>query len=880
MRWLTQLQMRIRMLMRRRGAAAQLDSELHFHLDQEIRENIAAGMSPDAARKAALRTFGNPTLLREQTRATWSWSALESMLRDVRYGARTLRRTPGFAAIAILVMALGIGANVALFTVVRGVLLKPLPFRHPDQLTMLYERDYNDGDDSPFNRVAGGMFTEWQKQNKSFSELAIAGEAEYALTGVDGQLPERVPGGAVSWNLFSMLGVQTALGRSFTAGEDRWGANGTVLLSWSLWQRRFGGDPSVLDRIVDIDGWPHTVVGIMPASFAFPDAQEQMWTPIYRYKPPAIMSSIRNHQLSVIGRLKEGVTTAHGIADLSVISGRVHDRHADNAFVAKHANGRPLLEDMVGDMRDPLYMLLGATGCLLLIACLNVANLMVARAAARRRELAIRTALGGGRMRLLREHLTETLLLTLTSGAAGLALAYAAVRWLVSARPEMSRSQTLHVDWVVVAFTAGVILLCGLFAGLISAGSSSEQLLSNLQESTRSSSPGHARASLRKALLTMEVGLTVLLLVTAGLLLKSYHQLRSSQMGCITENVLTMRLGLPSTHYATPASRSVFFEELLTRVRALPGVDAAAFVTAVPGQGYWGDWGFTIAEHPPMASGQTYYAMNRWIDPGYFTALGIPILHGQNFDSNQRLLQANEAIISESFATQFFPNEDPIGKHLRTNGFTAVITGVVGDTRYDIGDKPGPVQYYPLYAGIANNGTMAIRSSRDVTQLALPVQRVVQALDRDLPVSDVLTMDQLLGKSTIGQSFNATLLVSFAALSLVLSAVGLFGVLSYLVTQRTSEIGIRIALGAQRAQVMRLVLIDGLRPALVGLGIGLAGSAGLTRLIQSMLYGTKPLDPLIFASVSATLLLVAAFACAAPAWRASRLDPMQALRTE
>jgi putative ABC transport system permease protein len=883
MRWLAQLRMRIQMLFGRGRAAARLDDELQFHLERQIAENLAAGMNADEARYAALRSFGNPALLRDQARATWSWTSLELLLRDVRYGARTLKRTPGFAAIAILVIALGIGANVALFTIVRSVLLKPLPFKEPDRLFMLYE--HKAGSDLSYNVVAGGIYAEWKKQNRTFSNLALLQDSQVGLSGSGGQLPENLSSAECSWNLFSTLGVRTALGRDFTAADDSRSANGTVVLSWGLWKRRFGSDPGILNRNIFLDAKPYTVIGVMPEWFAFPETDTQLWTPVYHDKPERQITMIDGHMFRVVGRLNPGVTEAQGVADLSMISRRIHDAHLDNPFIFMEASSRPLLEHMVGQIKRPLYVLLAATGCVLLIACLNVANLLVARAAARRKELAIRTALGGSRLRQLRQHLMESLLLSAAGGALGLALAYAALGWVTHARQDMSRVESVHMDGAVAAFTVAVVVLCALLSGMISAVSASDKrILSSLHESSRSLSAGNARATLRRVLLSLEVGLTVVLLIGAGLLLKSYQRLRSSDMGCITENVLTMRLGLPAARYKTPAMRANFFETLLTRVREMPGVDAAGFVEAVPGQGYWEDSGFTILEHPPLPQGTGLYALNRTADPKYFAAMGIPILRGHTFDDNQRLDQANQIVISQTFAEQYFPGEEPLGKHLHTNGKDYVITGIVGDTRYEIGEPVKAMKYFPLYSGEDNDGTLVLRtnhnSGRGVEQLALPVQRIVQQLDRDLPVSKVLTMDQLLGRSTLDESFNTTLLSAFAVLSLLLAAVGLFGVLSYIVAQRTSEIGIRLALGAQREQVLRLVLVDGLRPALFGLGFGLVASVGAARLMRSMLYGTQPLDPVVFTAVAAMLLLVAAAACMVPAWRASRLDPMQALRTE
>ncbi|MGC1294631.1 MAG: ABC transporter permease [Alloacidobacterium sp.] len=860
-----------------------LERELRSDLDLEEEEQRDRGLTPEEARHAALRAFGNPTLIREQTRAIWSWNWLESLARDMRLSLRALRRTPGFTMIAILVMALGIGANVALFTVVRGVLLKPLPFQDPDRLVMLYESGLHESDTVAYNTVSGGMYAEWKKENQSFSSLALARASRVGLSGSGGQLPEKLDSAELSWDLLRTLGVQPTLGRDFSQADDSPAASATVLLSWGLWKRRFGGDPAILNQKIYLDAQPYTVIGIMPAWFNFPDSSTQLWTSVYHDRPEEQMTSFSIHMLSVVGRLKPGVSAAQGAADLSLISRRIHDVHLNDPFVFRSASSRPLLDDIVGDIKKPLYVLLEATCCLLLIACLNVANLLVARAAARRKELAIRTALGGGWLRLMRERLLESLLLSAAGGALGLLLAFAALQWLTRIRQDMSRVESIHIDGVVAAFTVGIIVLCALFSGLITAFSASDKrVLSALHEASRSVSGGSARATLRKVLLAIEVGLTVVLLIGAGLLLKSYERLRSADMGCITQNVLTMHLGLPDARYPTPAQRANFFDTLLARVRGLPGVDAAGFVTVAPGQGYWGDWGFTIVEHPPLPQGSGLSANKLWADSKYFASMGIPLLRGRTFDFGKRLDTANEVIISQAFANQYFPGEDPVGKHINAllRHHIAEVVGIVGDTRSVIGEKPLPMMYFPLDAGVETVGTLVVRSSHDVEQYALTVERIVAEMDSDLPVSDVLTMNQLLGKSTLDQSFNTTLLVAFATLSLVLAAVGLFGVMSYIAAQRTTEIGIRIALGAKREHVMQKMLLDGMRPAVFGLVVGLAASLAAGRLMRDLLYEIKPLDPAIFAAVAATLLAVAAFACIVPAWRASRIDPMQALRAE
>ena len=875
------LWLRLQTLFRRHRIAQRLHDEIQFHLDQQIAESIAAGMTREEARYAAMRTFGNSTVLKEQTRDTWGWIWLEQLARNLRCASRTLLRAPGFALVAVLVIALGIGATTSLFTVVRSVLLKPLPFKDPSRLIRLYEHDAEGK--FPYNVVSGGVFGEWKKQSQSFSDLAlVSGDGtEYGLSGTGGQLPEKVRASECSWNLFRILGVEPALGRSFAAADDQPSAAATAILSWGLWKRRFGGDPAILNQTIHLDMKSYTVIGVMPSWFAYPAQATQLWTPIYHEESAETIQALDDHEFIGVGRLKPTTTETQARAELSLIVRRLHDEHRDNPFVSDAANSRLLLEDMVGDMKKPLYVLLAATGCVLLIACLNIANLLVARSATRRRELAIRTALGGRRRRLLGQHLTETFLLTAVGGSAGVMLAYAVIQWFVQTRQDMSRVEAIHVDGVVLAFALGLIFLCALFAGMVSSLSvSGDNILSSLQESSRSHSSGPGRVRLRKWLLAVEVALTVVLLIGAGLLMKSYERLRASNLGCITNNVLTMRFNLPDAKYSQPVERVKFFEGLLARARALPGVEAAGLGRAVPGSGYWGDGGFLVAEHPPLPLGQAQYAITRWADPKYFAALGIPLLRGQSFDANQRLDKADEVVVSESFARQYFGDEDPLGKHLLKFGHTHTVVGIVGDTRFLIAKPAQPIMYFPMYDGIMTGGSLAVRSSHDVTSLALPIQQIVQQLDPELAVSDVLTMDQMIGKSTLDASFNATLVLAFAILSLTLAAVGLFGVLSYIVAQRTTEIGVRIALGAQRAEVLRLMLSDGLRPASLGLVLGLAGGAAASQLLRDLLYGVPPLDSSVYATVTILLLAVASMACLLPAWRASRLDPVQALRNE
>jgi predicted permease len=885
MRWLHKFFMQWQMLIHRGRAGKQLQDELQFHLEQQIAENESAGMSREAARRAALRGFGNPATLRDQARDTWSWHGLELFLGDVRFGIRTLVRTPGFSVLAILVMGLGIGANVALFTVVHSVLLKPLPFKNQDRLVRLYEADSKGAMQD--NVLAGGTFASWQAQARSFEGMAVKKGIDYNLSGSGGQLPELAHAQQASWNIFQLLGVDAAVGRVFLSNDDRRDANPTVILNWGLWKRRFGGDPAVIGKTILLDARPFTVIGVLPAWFSYPDPNVQLWTPIYHERSPQVMSMHTAHNLDAVARLKPGVTIDQATAELNTIQRQIRQQFP-NGPVNDAANIRPILDAEVFRLKTGLYAMFAATGCLLLIACLNIANLLVARAATRRKETAVRTALGGSRARLIRGQVIESIVLSVAGGLLGLAFAQTALLWLVHARQDIPRADSIHIDGIVVLFTMGVMLVCGLVAGLIPALSSNDkQILRTLQESSRSYSGAKGGVRLRRVLLGLQVGLTVVLLTSAGLLLKTYTRLRSVDIGCATHDVLTMEINLPKGSYNTPAKIVTFYEQLVDRVRQLPGARAVAVGTILPGEGHQRDDVFTIREHPALPKGQVLDASTYFADPGYFNAMQIPLLQGRLFEADERLDRSSEVIVNQDFVRQFLKGENPLGKHIKAELVEVAeadtgleIVGVVADTLENVSGAPVPIVYYPFYSGTQRSATLVIRTTTAPSGMALPAQQAIAGIDPGLAVANVLTMDQILGQSTIGASFDATLLLAFAVISLVLAAVGLFGVLSYIVAQRKAEIGIRIALGAQRPQVMRLMLRDGLQPALSGLVLGLIAATAVGQLIRSMLYGTRALDPAVYVVVSATLLITAILACALPAWRASRLDPMTALRME
>ncbi|HEX6496398.1 MAG TPA: ABC transporter permease [Acidobacteriaceae bacterium] len=861
-----------------------LASEIAAHMNEERAENLARGLSPDEAERRAHIKFGSARRVHEDLWQQNSVAAFENLTRDLRYTIRTLARTPGFTLTAILVMALGIGATTALFTVVRSVLLNPLPYPNSSRLVSLYESDAVSNSPTPWDPVAGGVFHEWQRATQKTAQMALISPWQgYNVSASGGQLPESIDAAWASWNLFRVLGVAPALGRDFVASDDKPSAQATAILSNSFWKRRFAADPAIIGKSVYLDAQPYTIIGVMPASFAYPSVKTQLWTAA-AHEAPSLMDIFGDHEFMVVARLAPGATLAGVVSQIDTVQRNIKLAHPDPA-VHTRAVGRSLLDSTVEDFKTPLYALLTATICILLIACLNVANLLVARSAARQKDLAIRAALGGSRWRLIREHLTESLFLSAAGGIFGLLLAMAALTWLAHSKIALARSEEIHLDLWALAFVIAISTITGLVAGLIpSVGLHAGQLLETLQSTSRSHSGGRSRAQLRKALLTAEVGLTVVLLLGAGLLLKSYQQLRNRDLGCTVDNVLTLRFGLPEAHYNKPAQRIAFFEQLLTRVRALPGVQAAGLCSAIAGEGWGGDSLVTILEHPPLPKGEGIDLMHRRIDPGYFSALQIPLRRGRVFRNDDRLDHANVVIISELTAKQYFPGEDPIGRHLGGSdlGGSYEIVGVVGDTRWMISQPIRPTYYLPLLAGDSGGSGLAVRGTNnvDVESLALPIQKIFGQLDPDLPVADVMTMRQHTGVATLQDQFNSILVLAFAIIALVLAAVGLYGVLSYLVTQRTGELGIRIALGAQRAEVMRLTLADGLAPVLIGLIVGLAGGAATVRLLREMLYGMSPFDWSVFSTVVVVLAVTAACACILPAWRASQLDPAQALRAE
>jgi putative ABC transport system permease protein len=875
----------------RKRSDSELQDEIEAFLTEETADNEARGMSPDEARRQARLKFGNAQKVRESLWMQNTPQRLTGIARDVRYAFRTLSRTPVFTIVAVAIMALCIGAATSLFTIARSVLLRPLPFRDPDRLVMVYEHHRGAGEnpDSRYTPVAAADFYDWRSKTHGFEDMAAITYGGYNLSGERSELPESVNAAAASWNLFPLLGVQPAFGRVFTEPEDRRGST-VVMLTWSVFQRRFGGEPGIVGRQIHLNGAPFTVVGVLPSWFTYPNASIQLWVPYQAFASPELLQHHDWNQSQVVARLRPDVSLESALEQVRAVQYQLHVQYPHDP-VSDDVIPRSLNEDLAGNVQKPLSLMLSAVGCMLLIGCLNISNLLVARGAARQKEVAIRSALGAQRIILIREQLTESVVICAAGGLLGIFLSVLATRLLAHAWKGLPTAQGIYIDGPVIGFACVLMFAAALVAGLLPALSTTgKTMLRAMQTSPRTGASSASRTVLRKTLLTMEIGITVVLLIAAGLLLKSFLRLRSTDVGCVTRNTLTLFYGVPGKKYDTPEKVNAFNETLLERVRAIPGVRAVALGNTVPGAGYWGDMVFTVKEHTPLMPGEEMPdAAVRWADPGYFTALGIPLVTGRFFTNDERGPRSYKVIVSRQLAHQYFSGDNPIGKHLHVpahfhpgmpNDVDYEIVGVVGDTLYQVGKEPKATMYFPILEGDQNGVMLAVHTASDPLQFSAPVQKQIASLDPELPVANVLTMDQMIGESLGDVSLSARLVLAFAILSLILAAVGLYGVLSYLAAQRNTELGIRMALGAQRDQLLRLMLLDGLGPALFGLGLGLVGGVAATRIFQSMLYGTKPLDPVVLSGVVATLLAVAILACLAPAWSASRLDPMQALRNE
>jgi predicted permease len=864
---------------RRKQRDEDLARELQCDFELEEEEQRERGLSPEEAHFAAVRAFGNSTLIREHTRAVWTCNWLERFVRDLKYGVRTLWRSPSFSIVSVLVMALGIGTTTSLFTIVRAVLLRPLPFRDPGNLVMLYEHYRQNAGGDGFNAVAPGDYRDWRSQTQSFEDMAAMRGYGGIISGVQSELPEVVQSAGGSANLFPLLGVSPVFGRTFTETEDRPEGQAVVLLTWNLFQRRFGGDPSIIGKQIHLDTIPATVIGVLPSWFTYPDAKIQFWLPYAQTFSPGDYSMRAGHQSMVVARLKPGASAEAATREVSALQYQIHVANGSKP-VAEDVWFRPMIDDLAKNVRTPLLVLLGAVGCMLLIACLNLANLLVARS--------VRGALGGSRVVLICEQMTESLLICLAGGGLGLLLSLASTYWLAAHWRNLPRAESVHVDGWVLTFTLALVVAAALLAGLVPAISSTGKgLLSGLRDTSRTVGGGSARARLLKTMLTAEIALTVVLLISASLLFKSFLHLRTTDLGCRIDHVITMKFGLPEIQYDTREKVVRFHESLLERLRRLPGVRGAGLVSVPPGGGPSEDRVFSILERPAPSYILQYDAVVLTADPQYFSVMQIPLLRGRVFTEHERLNNDHYIVVSKTFVDQYLAGDDPVGKHVRVDWAEKAeiyeILGEVGNTVNDITRPVSPTIYFPILSGIPDHtseATIVAYTAADPLTMSMPIQRQISALEPQLPVYNALTMDQILGKTSASQGFAADLVLAFAALSLLLAAVGLYGVLSYLTTQRTPDIGLRIAVGAQRSQLLRLVLMEGLRPALVGLIFGVAASALTTQLLRSMLYGTKPLDPAAFAGAAMMLVAVAVLACLIPAWRASRIDPIQALRTE
>ena len=868
----------LRNLSQKKAVDRDLSDEVGSYVELLTQKNRSRGMNEEEARRAALLQSGGVEQLKEQVRNERAGFSLDTLFQDIRYGLRSLRKKPGFTLTAVVALGLGIGANTAIFSVINAVLLRSLDYPNPDRIVMLWEK--NAARNSLRNFVSPANFQNWQKQSTSFEQIAAAWDSRATISG-EGAEPEDVQAQRVTWTFFPALGVQPLIGRGFAADEDRPGGDLVIVLSHQLWRSRFGGNPAIVGQQATVSGRLYTVIGVMPAGFHFLNAEVQAWLPLAI--DPVIDYRKSGRFLRTFGRLKSGVTIQQAQAEMSGIAGQLAQEFPEYNR-GWDVNVLPIHEQVVGDIRPVLLVLVAAVAFVLLIACANVANLLLARAAARHKELALRAALGASRFRLVRQMLTESVLLSLIGGVFGVFLAYWGVRIVVAFGPNnIPRLREVGIDPRVLAFTFGVSIITGILFGLLPALQASRPGLNDaLKEGARGSTGRRARV-FRNVFVVAEVSLALVLLIGASLMMRSFFHLHQVKPGFISENVLTMRVQLPMAKYPEAPQRANFFKEARDRIATLPGVQSVGAINFLPLNGPASNTIFNIDGRPELPNEQAPGTEVRVVTPNYFNAMGIPLIRGRAFDERDDA-DSRVLVINDTLARRFFPNEDPIGKRLTISWNPKVsdeIIGVVGDIRESALEAEAHAAiYWPHPREAYQFMNLIVRTAGDPRQIASAAQKEIRAIDPDQPVADVWTMSEVVSRSMARPRFNTLLLATFAGIALILASVGIYGVMNYSATQRTQEIGIRMALGAKPFDILRLVVGHGMKLTGAGVLLGVIASLALTRVMSNLLFGITATDLSTFFGVSAALTLVALVANYIPARRATRVNPVVALRYE
>jgi putative ABC transport system permease protein len=890
MDWFKILMARLRALFRRESVLRDIEEEMRIHVEMETETNIKRGMSPDEARAAALKRFGDLSRSTERGYGIRGGGWLETLWQDLRYGARILWTNPGFTLTAMLTLALGIGANTVIFSIINAVWLRPLPYPDPDRLIVVRETKLPETDDS---QVSPAAFLAWQKQNTVFAPLEAITVRFFNLT--DETNPERVRGMPSTHGFLPMFGLRLMIGRYFLPEEDQPGHNRVVIIGYNLWQRRYGGDLNILGRTITLDDQLYTVIGVTAPTTGLRMEDTDVWPPLAITAEQAQQYDSR--YLFPCGRLKPGVTLEEARREMSLIASNLAKRYP-GSNTGWSVRLLSLLDYAADHTKTQLALLVSAVAFVLLIACANVANLLIARAAARQKEIAIRAALGAGRWRIVRQLLTESLLLALAGGVVGAALANWGVKILM-ATSLMSNYQLrvidLSLDGRMLAFNLAVVLLTGCIVGIVPALQASRPNMNEmLKDAGRGSTSGRRQQFMRNALVVIEVAMSVVLLIGAGLMIRSFINLQQVDPGFSPNNVRTIAISLPKEKYRGKDQQAVFYTQLIERVAALPGVQVASAACAVPfSDGQWGDFeeafkllnqGFRIEGREPYEPGQEPHAYYSSVSPDYFKAIGIPLLRGRHFTARDTKGAPRVAIINNTMAKKFFPDEDPIGKRiLLTNGdeVYSEIVGVAGDVKSDGGlDRETPAQIYEPYTQQPFPFmTLVLRANGDPAGLNEAIRAEILKLDREQPIVSIEMLDQSIWRSTRWLRSQGLLLGIFAAIAVGLAAVGLYGVMSYVVTHRTQEIGLRMALGAQPSDALMLIMRHGAGLTFGGAAVGMLGAWAMMRLLASELYGVSATDPLTFMGVSLLLISVALLACYLPARRATKVDPIVALRS-